>query len=219
MRSVGKIFILLVAAALLSFSGCKNGENGGAILDVAAEVETEDSGTQVAVVIFEGINPVMDATVTVNGENVPHLFLGIYTNTITTVSAGQTATLDIQRSGSTINASLTMPQRPTVTEPTSGTYDASNALLVQWGSVSPTPDSIGVIVDKSNTVSGVDYEVFLSGSSNSHSIPGNTLKTSISGITVQVGSVNSTTSLGSFAAAGSTFLVVNVDDSDSFSTQ
>ena len=169
--------------------------------------------------ILDNFTPITDATVTVNGENIPHVGFGLYIAIITTVNTGETATLNIQRNGSSINTSLTMPQRPTVTAPTTGTYDASNVLDVQWNSVSPTPDNIGVMVDDSYTVSVDGYQVLLSGSSTSHSISGNTLKTSTSGITVLVGSINSTTSLGSYAAPGSEFMVVNGDESSSFSTQ
>ena len=218
MRYLFRVLILLIAAASLAFIGCENG--GGAALDVAAEVDTDSTGSVAAVLIMENLSFVADATVTVNDENVPYFLFG-YAGAITTVNGGDTATLKIQRGGTNINSTLTMPNRPTVSAPTAGTYDASNALLVQWGAITTPPavDNIVVKVDDDYTVDSDGYEVFLSSASTSHSIPGGTLKSSTSNITVRVGGMNYTNSLGSGTTAGSGYAVANWDESAAFSTQ
>ena len=125
MRVKGTLFALLVLSVLLIFAGCDtSGGGGGGLLYVVAAVETDDSGdTEAFVMITEGGlfgTLVTDATVTVNGETLTYVFLGYFGILSTPVSAGGSVTLNVQRGGSSINATLQMPEKPVITAPIGG---------------------------------------------------------------------------------------------------
>jgi hypothetical protein len=214
------LFVFASAASLMLFSSC--GGKGATLLLVIAEADTYSGSTVVTVILQEEDGtPVTGASVAVNSESIPHVLFGIYAATLAaTINEGDTVSLDAQYGGTSVSGSVTMPDQPNVTAPTTagGPYNAANDLNVAWGSLSPTPNQVIVQVDESDTVDPDGYSALLSGSSNSHNIPGGTIETGQSDVTVEVVGVNSTTSLGPGVVAGSTLIAANIDSSEPFGT-
>lgn len=214
MRTKSTIFVLLVLAVLLFLTGCEEGDGG--LLYVIASVERDDSGvTSAAVLLFEGGEigaPVMDATVSINGTPLSFLFLGYFDLGGLAVNTGDSVTLDIQRGGTSISATLVMPEQPGVTEPAGGTI--SEPVNVSWTSTS-NPDAFVIEVADTYTLSIDDYYGEETGTARSHSIPAGTFDTDLASAYVEVSAVNQTSALGS-AAAGSLFLVGHADESPTF---
>jgi len=224
MKIKARTIILLVVIGIPILFGCENilnGGDGGALLKVSATVDMAVGvGILANAQIFNNSTPVTNATVTVNGKKIPYVeSIADYHGSIPPVNAGESLSLNIKYKLYGIHALLVMPQPPTITAPTTGTYDASTDLLVQWNMVSPMPDYFVIGVGQSHTSSSTGYFATVSGSSTSHTIPANTLKPSISNIRISVRTVNFTTSLGPYVTSDSSFAVVNGAYSESFSTQ
>jgi hypothetical protein len=216
MRIKGIIYtLLLVLAVLVIFAGC-NADGGGGLLYVVAAVEQDDGGTTLAaILIFEGSmsgSPVTDATVTVNGTAIPHFLFGSYvTFADLGINASDAVTMNIQRGSSTVNATLQMPNKPSISTPNGGTQ--TEPVNVTW-SIASSPDQFVITVDDNYTV-GIDneYTGYETGSATGHSIPAGTFDTTLGAAYVEVTAVESTTALGSDVASGSVFEVGNTDES------
>jgi hypothetical protein len=220
MRVKGTLIVLVVLSVLLVLSGCDTGGGGGGQLYVVAGVETDDGGnTTVLVIVSEGGllgTWLDDATVKVNNETINWFGIGYIGTLTTSVSAGGNVTLDIQRGGASINATLQMPEKPVITAPAAG--PDAEPVDVAWTSTS-NPDEFTIYVADTYTDSGIEYEDYETGSSRSHQIPTGTFDTTLVEAYVEVSAGTQTTSLGADAESGSVFGVENTDRSSAFDPQ
>jgi hypothetical protein len=220
MRIKGTYSVLLVLTVLLIFSGCDTSGGGGPLYVVAA-VELDDSGAASAVVMIqEGGSSgslVADATVSINGTELNWFFF--YLGSGLAISAGDNVTLDIQWGGSSISATLQMPEvKPTITAPVGGS--ASEPVDVSWTWAPGTdPDQFTITVEDTYTISADGYSASELGSARGHSIQAGTFDTSLSEAYIEVSAIKRTTSLGADAAVGSEFYVGNTDQSPPFNPE
>jgi len=205
---------------LLILSGCDTSGGGGGLLYVVAAVETDDSGsTSAFVMVMQGGMSgtlVADATVTVNGTALSYFLIGYVSFSDLGISAGDSVTLNVQRGGSSINATLQMPEKPVITAPAGGSQ--SEPVSVSWN-IAANPDQFAISVDELYTASGNDYTGSESGTAGAHNIPIGTFDTGLASAYVEVTAVKETTSLGGDAEAGSVFEVGNTDESLSFNPE
>jgi hypothetical protein len=212
---VGRILALAAVIGLLglSLSGCADAGAGGGSgsLEIVAEVDSSSASateSAVVVVVTEGNNLVDTATVTVNGQTMSFLFF-LYGGSIPKVDAGDSVNLAVTYNGTTASATVTMPTAPSISAPSSGSsHDASSDISVSW-SVSPEDAEQYVLSagDVDNTTAGEEYTVSVTPPSGT--IPGGTLKTGESGVSVSVVGANS---IGiSNATASSTLIAANGD--------
>ena len=97
-----KIIFLVAAIVILTYTGCQ--DTGSGSWEIGAEVYNDSSGnTHVLVFIVEGVDFVSDASVSVNGENVPFSLFAYGGTLLTPVAAGGTANIVIQGSGTSVN--------------------------------------------------------------------------------------------------------------------
>jgi len=132
------------------------------------------------------------------------------------ISAGDSVTLNIQRGGSSINATLQMPEKPTISAPAGGPQ--SEPVNVSW-TIAANPDQFVITVEDTYTASGNEYTGYESGTAGAHNIPSGTFNTGLASAYVEVTAANETTSLGGDADAGSVFDVGNTDESVSFNPE
>jgi hypothetical protein len=229
MRAKATLILVTILSVLLVLSGC-NGDGGGGPMYVAAGVETEETGTTTAasVIVNQGGEfgtPVSDATVTVNGTALTYFdfggLVGIYVGSVApAVSEQESVTLHVQRGGSSISATLQMPEKPQITAPTTagGPYDPSQSTTVSWTSTTD-PDIFTIYVEGVHTASGVDYEDLEAGSEPTHVIPSGTFLAGKQDVVIEVSAVNKTMSLGADAEAGSVYAVGYQDMSQPFDIQ
>jgi hypothetical protein len=208
------IALFLALAGLLLLAGCQQ----ETVLQVVAEVDNEDGGATVAVFLIEGMSFYTDADVTVNGQPLG-LEWFFYSAALPEIMAGAAVTLGVEWDSGSVNRTLTMPPRPTVTAPTASTYSAAAALSVAWNSLSGQVDEVMVHVSDDYTP-GEDnaYLAELPDSATSHQIPAYTLSAGLTGVEVGVGGVNMTTDLGEDVASGSTYMLLNIGESEPFDT-
>lgn len=187
---------------------------------MVAGVETDDAGNTIVLVVITEGGPfgtlVSDATVTVNSETINPFFIGYFGTLTTSVSEGGNVTLDIQRGGASISATLQMPEKPVITAPAAG--PDTEPVDVAWTSTS-NPDQFTIYVADTYTDSGIEYEDYETGSSRAHQIPAGTFDTTLGAAYVEVSAVTQTTSLGGDVESGSVFGVENTDRSAAFDPQ
>jgi hypothetical protein len=222
------IFVVIGAMVLaFSISGCGGGGGGGGgggDLIVMASVSYDDvTGTVGAAIIYQGGfpglggTPVTDATVTIDGTNIPHIGLGTYQATFASAfTVGYSISLEVQKGGSTYTANVTMPDQPSLSEPTAGVKDPGSDLAVVW-TIGASPDGYEIEVYDEATKSNVEYEDDDLGSALLHTIPGGSLPTTSTPLVAGVAAVNITTisGLDMFSA----FSAQSLGESASFTTQ
>jgi hypothetical protein len=165
---------------------------------------------------FFGGTPVTDATVTIDGNNLPHIGVGTYQTLLADFTAGDSITLEVQRGGSTYTATATMPYQPSVSAPTTGVKNPDSDLAVVW-SIGVSPDGYEIEVYDESTKSNVEYEDDELGSALSHTIPGGSLPTTTTNLVAGVAAMNvaSISGLDMFSA----FSAQSLGESASFTTQ
>ena len=151
-----------------------------------------------------GGTPVEDATVTVNGTNIPHFGNGMYVTTLTGISGGQSLSLSVSRGGDTITSTVAMPYTLTVTAPLT-TVPAANPIDITW-TISQQPQYYDIEIDDAYTVApGFPYEGEEVAPATQHTIPGSTLQ--VGTVDVTIDAINTTMITG--AGSGSAFGAVN----------
>jgi hypothetical protein len=156
------------------------------------------------------------ANVTVNNTTIDSLgFLGMYMGAGPTIGPGEDVLLEVQRGGSTVTATLQMPEKPTVTTPGNGSGSGDILLGWTWGGAS-NPDGFAVSVDSAYTIDPDGYSGNALGSDRDHTIPSGTFNTALGAAYVDVSAIMQTTALAGDVKAGSTFMVGHTDTSSAF---
>lgn len=164
-----------------------------------------------------GSNPVVDAVITVNGVVMPYIGANLY-GASGTYSPGQSITIVVQKGDMNINETLTIPTQPSVSSPTAGSYNAASTIPVNWQNYTPDPTNFNVFIDHSYTNGGTDYDVTLAGSAASHILPGGTLNTAQTGVTVAVTALQTIQLTGTAVISGSYFTTSSTANSAAFNT-
>lgn len=217
---VFKTFIIgLLFIGLLGVLGCGGDGGSSGALYIMAEVNKGDDSytppSDVTSATFVGTsmdvisNGVTDASVTIKDTSASYLmFGGYFTQGEPSINEGEDVDITVIRGENTMTSSLPMPEKPGITAPADDSWhDANSTIDVQWNALSTTPDLIIVDIMDSYTLSSDDYTVQLSDSATSHSIPAGTLLAGISGIEIDVYSVNMTTTFTGAVLTGSFYAV------------
>ena len=192
-------YLIVGLAALLLFTSCSGGGAGGSEdYIVAAEYAILPSGshTAIATILTSSFSFITNADVYVNSVQLPYSFL-LYGDSdflSPPPTPGDTINFDISLNGSTlIDDSLTIPAGGAPASLSNTGTNVSSPITISWTAVSPSPGNIRVSISSFDTVSDDGYDVELSGSTDSHAIPANTiLHDSMSpDVTITVSSMNS----------------------------
>jgi hypothetical protein len=116
-------------------------------------------------------------------------------------------TLSVTHGGKTVTATQVKPEKPAVTGPASGNYNAANPINVTWTAAITEPDQIEVFADGAYTVSGNDYDETLTGAAASQDIPAGTHKATTNGIFIEVRFVETVTAFSGSAVSRPTIEV------------
>ena len=206
------------ALGLVSCGGGGSGGGGGPVYILGDVTKGDPTGTppndvHAGVIVASSVNfisDITDATVSVNNK-VLDFFIFAYAllTSPPAVDVGDSVTLKVVHGDNTATSTLTVPEKPVITAPTTGSFhDATSAINVTWNSASTAPDGIYVFVDGTYTQSSSDYySNTLVGLATSHSIPLNTLLAGKSDIPIEVYFVNFTNSFTGDVISGSTYEV------------
>jgi hypothetical protein len=211
----------LILIGLLGLPGCGgdgDGLNADGALFILAEVDkgiesyTPPSDVTSAAFVATSMdvmsNSVTNATVTINGTSASYIMFGYMTQGAPSINVDEDVEIIVDRGENAITATLPMPEKPVITTPADNSWHDSNSTInVQWNTLSTTPDMIIFEIKEFYTVSGDDYTTELAGTATSHSIPAGTLLSGISGIEINVYSVNLTTNFTGSVIVGSFYTV------------
>ncbi|MBN1810065.1 MAG: hypothetical protein JW909_13440 [Planctomycetes bacterium] len=221
---------VLAAGLLLTSTGCGGGgDPAPPDLEVKGFVVNNMPPSFTNVVAFsvmDGGVPVTDATVTVQigagaPTTIPHVGGGTYTSGGFSISSGDDVMVQVVNSGATVTvgATVQMPEPPTVTNPTGGsTQDSDADIAVVWNAMSFVPVYVQLLVSGTYTRSSTEWTTIVGVTPPAY-IPAATLLAGTSDVELQVVSVNHETNLGAQAEGTSYLQVGEFADLVVFNTQ
>jgi len=151
--------ILPLLVALLAFSACTQPTTPTTPTKETYQVIGSFAPTATnggAVVVMSGSSPVMDATVTINGNPTVCFFGAYLVDGGITVASGDTVTINVVKGTFATTGSVVIPDE-FVLNPTAATPGSSYPVTLTWSGLSPAPQAMTAIVEGSQLASGTDW--------------------------------------------------------------
>ena len=211
----GTLLALLAASVLLILSSCGGGGGGGLCVGGVVE-KRDDNSIFILIAVLQGSSsgdPVEDATLFINGTPITGLgglFLDLGS---VTINDGADVLLEVEGGGSTVSATVVMPEKPVITLPTEG-LTVVGAVNAVWTSTTD-PDVFGITVLDTYSAVG-DYTANLAGNIRGYSMV-SVFDTTVAGESYfNVSALNQAASFVGNAASDSDFAVLNTRESPGF---
>lgn len=174
--------------------------------------------------IMDGITPVTDATVIVQGVPLSNSGNGMYSSTNTIAfNSNDIISFSVTRGSFSLSNACIVPGIPNITAPTAagGPYDSSNPISINWDPLTPAPASNEVNISSTFTTPTYPngYTDYLAGSSVNYSLPADVLNPASFAIMLNVYSMNITALAGAGVQSGSYFMIENMGISELINTQ